>query len=216
MKPQALFISALGSAMLLSAIPAHSQTTDLEEILTSSIKERVQMPLLFSTRDTTFALSLPDDEPAEVYLHVTVDRKGRVKEKLTRVNANHLGAYVAPTFADATKELRVPNETMPALAGKDTSLLLTFSLEYQCMLDTVSAAQPNAVEELNKRLKLLNTADYPKRVYPGKEIFIPMTISDIEKHSTFLTIASAERAIDPRYRDIATPIWYYLAFFKEE
>ena len=114
MKPQALFISALGSAMLLSAIPAHSQTTDLEKMLTSSIKERVQMPLLFSTRDTTFALSLPDDEPAEVYLHVTVDRKGRVKEKLTRVNANHLGAYVAPTFADATKELRASRKNSPA------------------------------------------------------------------------------------------------------
>ena len=140
MKPQALFISALGSAMLLSAIPAHSQTTDLEKMLTSSIKERVQMPLLFSTRDTTFALSLPDDEPAEVYLHVTVDRKGRVKEKLTRVNANHLGAYVAPTFADATKELRVPNETMPALTEKDTSLMLTFEVAYCHLGDTTLVA----------------------------------------------------------------------------
>ena len=140
MKPQALFISALGSAMLLSAIPAHSQTTELEKMLTSSIKERVQMPLLFSTRDTAFALSLPDDEPAEVYLHVTVDRKGRVKEKLTRVNANHLGAYVAPTFADATKELRVPNETMPALTGKDTSLLLAFEVAYCHLGDTTLVA----------------------------------------------------------------------------
>ena len=140
MKPQALFISALGCAMLLSAIPAHSQTTELEKMLTSSIKERVQMPLLFSTRDTTFALSLPDNEPAEVYLHVTVDRKGRVKEKLTRVNANHLGAYVAPTFADATKELRVPDEAMPALAGKDTSLMLAFEVAYCHLGDTTLVA----------------------------------------------------------------------------
>ena len=95
MKPQAFFISILGG-LLLSVVPARSQTGELEEILTNNIKERIQMPLLFSTRDTAFALSLPDDEPAEVYLHVTVDRKGRVKEKLTRVNANHLGAYVAP------------------------------------------------------------------------------------------------------------------------
>ena len=197
MKPQALFISALGCAMLLSAIPAHSQTTDLEKMLTSSIKERVQMPL------------------AEVYLHVTVDRKGRVKEKLTRVNANHLGAYVAPTFAEATKELRIPSETMPALTNKDTSLLLVFPIEYKCMLDTVSIEPVNAVEELNKRLKLINTTDYTKLVYPGEEVFIPMTISDIEKHSKFLTFASAERAIDPIYRNSPTPIWYYLAFFKE-
>ena len=214
MKPQALFISALGCALLLSAIPARSQTNDLEESLTCCIKERLQMPLLFSTRDTTFALSLPDDEPAEVYLHVTVDRKGRVKEKLTRVNANHLGAYVAPTFADATKELRVPNEAMPALSGKDTSLLLTFSLEYQCMLDTVSAAQPNAVEELNKRLKKINTREYPAMF--RAEGYVPMTISDIEKHSRLQTMLSAETSINPRYRKSTTPIWYYLAFFKEE
>ena len=83
------------------------------------------------------------------------------------------------------------------------------------MLDTVSIEPVNAVEELNKRLKLINTTDYTKLVYPGEEVFIPMTISDIEKHSKFLTFASAERAIDPIYRNSPTPIWYYLAFFKE-
>ena len=213
MKPQALFISALGCAMLFSAIPAHSQTTELEKILTGSIKERVQMPLLFSTRDTTFALSLPDNEPAEVYLHVTIDRKGRVKEKLTRVNANHLGAYVASTFADATKELRVPNEAMPALTGKDTSLLLAFPLEYQCVFDTISQEHPNAAEELNKRLKKINTREYPAMF--RAEGYVPMTISDIEKHSRLQTMLSAEASINPRYRKSTTPIWYYLVFFKE-
>ena len=140
MKPQVFFILASGCALLLSAIPAHSQTNDLETSLTCCIKERLQMPLLFSTRDTTFALSLPEDEPAEVYLHVTVTRKGRVKEKLTRVNANHIGDYVALAFAEATKELRVPDEVMPALAGKDTSLLLTFGVAYCHLGDTTLVA----------------------------------------------------------------------------
>ena len=58
MKPQALFISALGCDMLLSAITAQSPTTDLDKILTSSIQERVQMPLMFSKLGTPYAMSL--------------------------------------------------------------------------------------------------------------------------------------------------------------
>lgn len=204
MKPQALFISALGCAMLLSAIPAHSQTTDLEKMLTSSIKERVQMPLLFSTRDTTFALSLPDDEPAEVYLHVTVDRKGRVKEKLTRVNANHLGAYVAPTFADATKELRVPNETMPALTGKDTSLMLVFPLEYQCVFDTINKAWPDMGEWINQGSRIPMYYYDPithKKYNPN---YLQRWANSGYDHAKFL------------YKNtLPSPIWYYLAFLKE-
>ena len=205
MKPQALFISALGCAMLLSAIPAHSQTTDLGKMLTSSIKERVQMPLLFSTRDTTFALSLPDDEPAEVYLHVTVDRKGRVKEKLTRVNANHFGSYVAPAFAEATKELRIPNEAMPALSGKDTSLLLAFPLEYQCVFDTINKAWPS---------------DQPYTLFPYAR---GANLEDYKWYKKRLSVFYTG-SLRNTYRDLLwryihrtepTPIWYYLAFFKE-
>ncbi|WP_294600544.1 hypothetical protein [uncultured Rikenella sp.] len=65
----------------------------LERVLQRSVVERVQMPLVFSTRDSLFALSLPtaDEGPAEVYVQLTVGRNGRVKEKKTRVNANHVG-----------------------------------------------------------------------------------------------------------------------------
>lgn len=127
-------------AMLLSTVPARSQTGELEKILTSNIRERMQMPLVFSTRDTAFALSLPEDEPAEVYLHVTVTRRGRVKEKMTRINANHFGSFVAPAFAEATKELRIPYETMPPIIGKDTSLLLAFEMVYCHLGDTTLIA----------------------------------------------------------------------------
>lgn len=204
MKPQVFFISALGCALLLSAIPARSQTTDLEKMLTSSIKERVQMPLLFSTRDTTFALSLPDDEPAEVYLHVTVDRKGRVKEKLTRVNANHFGAYVAPTFADATKELRVPDEAMPALAGKDTSLLLAFPLEYQCVFDTINKAWPDMGERIRQGSRIPMYYYNPRSSSKYDPNYLEGWVSTGVSYAKFL------------YKNtLPSPVWYYLAFLKE-
>ena len=213
MKPQALFISALGCAMLLSAIPAHSQTTDLEKMLTSSIKERVQMPLLFSTRDTTFALSLPDDEPAEVYLHVTVDRKGRVKEKLTRVNANHFGYYVAPAFAEATKELRIPNEAMPALSGKDTSLMLVFPLEYQCVFDTISIPKTGAGDWVMQHIYDNPYRDSPYRFYDmfGQPF---RSLQELDKDARHVVNISLNN-LESRFAK-PTPIWYYLAFFKEE
>ena len=89
----------------LLAVPAAAQNPTpsgaptLDETLYRSVCERVQMPVAFATRDSVFALSLPTDEPATISLQVTVGKNGRVKEKLTRINANHIAGYVAPALS---------------------------------------------------------------------------------------------------------------------
>ena len=122
-----------------STLPASSHSP-LNETLYQSVCGRVQAPMVFSTRDTVFALSLPTDEPAEVYVKLTVGKNGKVKEKETRVHANHIAGYVAPAFMAATKELKIDKSLLAGMQGKDTSLLLTFPLEYCHVLDTTVMA----------------------------------------------------------------------------
>lgn len=139
------FVGMLLGCMLFAGtaaaqVQSPSGLSALDVTLYRSLAGQVQMPLAFATQDTTFALSLPQDEPAEVYVQVTVGRNGKVKEKLTRVNANHIATYVAPAFITATKDLSVDRSMLSGISGKDTSLLLTFTLEYQFVLDTTIAA----------------------------------------------------------------------------
>ncbi len=135
-----LAIWAVGGAAV-----AQESKAPLSVILSRSVCERVQVPMIFLTRDTAFALSLPSDEPATIYLQLTVGRNGKVKEKQTRVHANHLAGYVSPAFVAAVKGLRVECSELGRLSGRDTSLLLAFPLEYQCLLDTtVRASRANA------------------------------------------------------------------------
>ena len=133
----AIYIGCLFFATTLSV---YGQSRTLNETLYRSVCERVQAPLVFSTRDTVFALSLPVDEPAEIYVQLTVGKNGKVKEKLTRVNANHIAGYVAPAFVAAAKDLRIDKDLLAGLQGKDTSVLLTFPLEYCHVLDTTIVA----------------------------------------------------------------------------
>ena len=143
-KVKALVGSLVGCVLFASTAAAQTQTTSgrsaLDEVLYRSVCERMQMPMAFSTRDTVFALSLPTDAPAEVYVQLTVGRNGKVKEKLTRINANHIAGYVAPAFVGATKGLSVDRALLGTLSGKDTAVTLTFPLEYQCVMDTTIAA----------------------------------------------------------------------------
>lgn len=144
-------LALAGCAIAVSA-SAQTPSSSLAEALSRSVCERVQAPMVFSTRDTAFALSLPQDEPATIFLQVTVGKNGKVKEKLTRVDANHLAGYVAPAFVAATKELRIDRSLLGNLAGKDTSLLLAFPLEYQCVLDTTVQASRANVHPYQSRL----------------------------------------------------------------
>lgn len=133
-----------------------SGSSALDETLYRSVCERVQMPLAFATQDSTFALSLPDDEPAEVYVQLTVGRNGKVKAKLTRVNANHIAGYVAPTFIAATKDLSIDRSMLSGISDKDTSLTLTFPLEYQCVMDTTIRASRAGAYPYNSLLTYYN------------------------------------------------------------
>ena len=146
------FFGGMAGAALFAVCPLSAQESALNKVLQYSMAERVQIPLVFSTRDSLFALSLPtaDEGPAEVYVQLTVGRNGRVKEKKTRVNANHVGQYVAPAFIAAAKGLRIDRDSVPALAGRDTSVVLTFPLEYRCVLDTMTKAWPNAGDRLRE------------------------------------------------------------------
>lgn len=138
----AFFVSSAIAQESTSPASSHSP---LNETLYQTVCERVQTPMVFSTRDTVFALSLPADEPAEVYVKLTVGKNGKIKEKETRVHANHIAGYVAPAFMAATKDLRIDKSLLAGLQGKDTSLLLTFPLEYCHVLDTtVMASRANA------------------------------------------------------------------------
>lgn len=129
--------SVLFTSFAAAQNPTPSGAQSLDATLCRSVCERVQAPMVFSTRDSLFALSLPTDEPATIFLQVTVGKNGKVKEKLTRVDANHLAGYVAPAFLAAVKDLRVDRGL---LNGKDTSLLLAFPMEYQCVYDTTVLA----------------------------------------------------------------------------
>ena len=146
----AVYVLFAGTAAAQTSMS--SDPSALDAVLCRSLCERIQMPLAFATRDSVFALSLPADEPAEVYVQLIVGKNGKVKEKLTRINANHIGAYVAPAFISATKNLSVDRSILAGINGKDTSLILTFPLEYQCVMDTTITASRAGAYPYRSRL----------------------------------------------------------------
>lgn len=177
----------------------------LDETLYRSVCERIQAPMVFSTRDTVFALSLPADEPAEIYVQLTVGKNGKTKEKLTRVNANHIGGYVAPAFIAATKDLRIDKSLLSGMQGKDTSLLLTFPLEYQCVYDTISRVwpdtQPYMVPILSRGEQSMT---YERYLWENS----PFNSARIQ--GDYYSLLHQYLRSDP------TRVWYYLVFIKGE
>ena len=199
-----------GLAALFGTWAAHAQSSpvtesSLDETLYHTVCERVQAPLVFSTRDTLFALSLPADEPAEIYLQLTVGKNGKVKDKLTKVHANYIANYVAPAFAAATEELRIDRELLAGMQSKDTSLILTFPMEYQCVYDTINKEWPDMT---------------PK---PWGILVIPIT--SFHRHggenalqTGVRTSGNIDTPYNPwyKYRNTEpTRIWYYLTFIHE-
>ena len=177
----------------------------LETALMEAVVSRVENPIVFSTRDTLFALSLPTDEKPEIYLHITVGKNGKVKEKMTRVNANHIGANVAPAFVEATKELRIDRALLAGMSGRDTAVMVTIPLAYQCVLDTVSKAWPDASEKaLNVLYRPYTYFEHPK---------VPLNTRATREETMegwarggYSSALSSYRLSEP------TPIWYYMAF----
>ena len=204
-RTRTLAILLAGQAALFGTWAAHAQSspvteTSLNETLYRTVCERVQTPLVFSTRDTLFTLSLPADEPAEIYLQLTVGKNGKVKDKLTKVHANHIANYVAPAFAAATEELRIDRELLAGMQGKDTSLILTFPMEYQCVLDTMNKA---LIEE-NLILPFLDHTGYH-----------PMTAQERERTAA-AWVSGFPSMIKAKNQEIPlTRVWYYLAFIHE-
>ncbi len=195
-----------GCGLFVTTAQAQTSPASLNEALYRSVCERVQAPLVFSTRDTVFALSLPQDEPAEVYVQLTVGKNGKVKEKLTKVHANHIAGYVAPAFIAATKEMRIDRSLLTGMTGKDTSLLLTFPMEYQCVYDTINKARPSMKIIAGSMPSLI---DYRSTIYGSGENALQ---KDINKNGI---IYSTYEPWDYYYTK-PTRVWYYLAFIKEQ
>lgn len=185
-------------------VQSPSGLSALDVTLYCSLAGRVQMPLAFATQDTTFALSLPQDEPAEVYVQVTVGRNGKVKEKLTRVNANHIATYVAPAFITATKNLSVDRSMLSGISGKDTSLLLTFTLEYQCILDTMSKTHWGKEYQTPPFYYTTGMAPYAYTQRP-----VTQKQRDIDIQKDIWGHYNIER--NKSLRSEPTRIWYYVA-----
>lgn len=204
-------LGGMAVVAVLSVGSLSAQHVDLNRVLCRSVTERVQLPLVFSTRDSLFALSLPtaDEGPAEVYVQLTVGRNGRVKEKKTRVSANHVGVYVAPAFTAAAKGLQIDRDSVPALADRDTSVVLTFPLEYRCVLDTMTRAWPNAGDRL-REISFSQITYYDQGNYVTSR---PLTVDELERSMRGHAVSGVS-AVESQYRQaIPTPIWYYLVFW---
>lgn len=160
--------------------------------------------MALATRDTTFALSLPTDEAATISLRVTVGKNGKVKEKLTRVDANHIARYVAPAFIAATKDLRIDRSLLGTLSGMDTSLTLAFPLEYQCVYDTINKELPDMTPIPWRISDLLA----PRAHWHGKNN--EDAIQEMIRKGTIRTSYSKYSITKP------TRVWYYLAFIKDQ
>ena len=206
MKTIRIYGISIACALFAAVTPGYGQTADLNQTLYRSLAARVQAPMVFSTRDTAFALSLPQDEPATIFLQVTVGKNGKVKEKLTRVDANHLAGYVAPAFAAATKDLRIDRALLAGMTGKDTSLTLAFPLEYQCVYDTMNVISNWSLEE-----RMAVPFHY---LYPRKgDVLKPMTIKERDRRVEGNVMGKGNKAYIKRIKP--TQVWYYLAFIKE-
>lgn len=198
--------SVLFTSFAAAQNPTPSGAQSLDAALCRAVCERVQAPMVFSTRDTAFALSLPTDEPATIFLQVTVGKNGKVKEKLTRVDANHIAGYVAPAFVAAVKDLRIDRSL---LNGKDTALQLAFPLEYQCVLDTINKAMP--ADELGEIMSLPLSYNLHYRGIPR-----PITAAERDRR-TEGRIASYPGMMKEKYlKTEPTRAWYYLAFIKDQ
>lgn len=214
-RTRTLAILLAGQAALFGTWAAHAQSspvteTSLNETLYRTVCERVQTPLVFSTRDTLFALSLPADEPAEIYLQLTVGKNGKVKDKLTKVHANHIANYVAPAFAAATEELRIDRELLAGMQGKDTSLILTFPMQYQCVLDTVMRVWPESGEIGFAPFYRLDDRYTNAGIAQG-----PQTIQQRLWRFNTSGGGNVRAAIYEYWRSAPSRVWYYLAFVKE-
>ena len=186
--------------------PPSASVASLDRALYRSVCERIQAPMVFSTRDTTFALSLPTDEPAMVSLQVTVAKNGKVKEKLTRVDANHIAGFVAPAFLAATKGLAVDRSLLGNLTGKDTSLTLTFPLEYQCVYDTINKEWPSMTP---KPYWSPSMSALPIQ-QGGGEVGLQQSLRETG------TISMSSGAWSDYRNAKPTRVWYYLAFIKDQ
>ena len=199
-----------GLAALFGTWAAHAQSSpvtesSLDETLYHTVCERVQAPLVFSTRDTLFALSLPDDEPAEIYLQLTVGKNGKVKDKLTKVHANHIANHVATAFAAATEELRIDRELLAEMQGKDTSLILTFQMQYQCVLDTINKAQPEDDFPIVSFHSLTNS-----------DRILTLRTPEERNRDQEIWVADYPGMMKEKYRRMPlSRVWYYLAFIHE-
>ena len=193
-----------GCGLFVTAVQAQTSPASLNEALYSSVCERVQAPLVFSTRDTVFALSLPQDEPAEVYVQLTVGKNGKVKEKLTKVHANHIAGYVAPAFIAATKEMKVDKGLLAGITGKDTSLLLTFPMEYQCVYDTINKEWPDMTP---KPWWSPGIASLPIQSGGGE-----VALQKALREEGVISMSSGAWSDYSNTKPIR--IWYYLAFIK--
>ena len=211
MGPKSLFSMAACCALCFGTAAAqelHSPSS-LDAALYRLVCERVQAPIVFSTRDTLFALSLPTDEPAQVYLQLTVRKNGKVKEKETRVHANHIAGYVAPAFVAATKDLRIDKSLLGNLSRKDTSVLLTFPLEYQCALDTIMKVWPDASEGI------ATASFYQTESSQSGYMTRPRTTSERDQNMLSYASGAVNNAQWEYINSKPTRVWYYLAFIKE-
>ena len=205
-KVKTLVGSLAGCVLFVSTAAAQTQTPSgskmLDQALCRSLAERVQMPLAFATRDTAFALSLPADEPAEVYVQLTVGKNGKVKEKLTRVNANHIANYVAPAFIEGAKGLSIDRALLGNMTGKDTALTVTLPLEYQCVLDTMNKAWPGSEPRFIR---------FGSRYDSG----VPQDSQIREKDQIGDAMHGLYDAQWKYKHSQPTRVWYYLAFLKD-
>ena len=197
-----------GCGLFVTTAQAQTSPASLNDALYRSVCERVQAPMVFSTRDTLFALSLPTDEPARVYLQLTVGKNGKVKEKLTKVHANHIAGYVAPAFIEAAKDLRIDRSLLAEMTGKDTSLLLTFPMEYQCVYDTINKEWPDMTPETWQIADLLASRAY---WHDGSNSEVAIQKRLRERG----TISMSSSAWYKYSITKPTRVWYYLAFIKD-
>lgn len=204
-----------GCALLVGTAAAQTQSpsgaSSLDATLHRSLAERVQMPVVFATHDSLFALSLPTDEPATIFLQVTVGKNGKVKEKLTRINANHIAGYVAPVFTEAAKGLRIDPTSCRNIAGKDTAVTLTFPLEYQCVMDTTIAASRTDAYPYRSRV-FYDNVQRPlfahnrqiQQYFPGSTI------------EGAIQLDNPYTARLPQPDSYSGPVSYYLVFLKDQ
>ena len=200
----------IGCLFFATAVSGYSRSQTLNETLYRTVCERMQAPLVFSTRDTLFALSLPNDEPAEIYLQLTVGKNGKVKDKLTKVHANHIANHVAPAFAAATEELRIDRELLAGMQGKDTSLILTFPMQYQCVYDTVMRVWPESEEIGFAPFYQLDDRYTQAGIAQG-----PQTIQQRERNLFIGSGGNVVGAIWDYWHSDPSRVWYYVAFVKE-